>query len=121
MNRTVVMIMAGGRGSRLGPLTCHRSKPGVPFGGRFRIIDFVLSNVVNSGYRHIYVLTQYMASSLIKHLNRSWRLGGFGEFIEVVPMALGDALQLIWNGELRDAKSAMALIHAARREGVLPG
>ena len=86
------MIMAGGKGSRLGPLTVHRSKPGVPFAGRYRIIDFVLSNFVNSGYRRIYVLTQYMSSSLIKHLNRNWRLSGFGEYIEVVPaqMRLGE-------------------------------
>jgi glucose-1-phosphate adenylyltransferase len=89
---TLVMIMAGGKGSRLGPLTVHRSKPGVPFAGRYRIIDFVLSNFVNSGYRRIYVLTQYMSSSLIKHLNRNWRLSGFGEYIEVVPaqMRLGE-------------------------------
>src|SRR6186713_1254627 len=85
MKDTVVMIMAGGKGSRLGPLTVHRSKPGVPFAGRYRIIDFVLSNFVNSGYRRIYVLTQYMSSSLIKHLSRNWRLSGFGEYIEVVP------------------------------------
>jgi len=82
---TVVMILAGGKGSRLGPLTCHRAKPAVPFGGRYRIVDFVLSNFVNSGYRRIYVLTQYMASSLIKHLNRNWHLSGIGEFIEEVP------------------------------------
>ena len=79
------MIMAGGKGSRLGPITCHRAKPAVPFGGRYRIIDFVLSNFVNSGYRRIYVLTQYMASSLIKHLNRNWHLSGSREYIEVVP------------------------------------
>jgi glucose-1-phosphate adenylyltransferase len=79
------MIMAGGKGSRLGPITCHRAKPAVPFGGRYRIIDFVLSNFVNSGHRRIYVLTQYMASSLIKHLNRNWHLGGISEYIEVVP------------------------------------
>ena len=89
---TLVMIMAGGKGSRLEPLTCHRAKPAVPFGGRYRIIDFVLSNFVNSGYRSIYVLSQYMASSLIKHLNRTWRTSGFGEFIEVVPaqMRMGE-------------------------------
>ena len=87
-----MMIMAGGKGSRLGPLTIHRSKPAVPFAGRYRIIDFVLSNFVNSGYRRIYVLTQYMSSSLIKHLSRNWRLSGFGEYIEVVPaqMRLGE-------------------------------
>ncbi len=92
MNDTLVMIMAGGRGSRLGPLTVHRSKPAVPFAGRYRIIDFALSNFVNSGYRRIYLLTQYMSSSLIKHLNRNWRLSGFGEYIEVVPaqMRLGE-------------------------------
>lgn len=82
---SIVMIMAGGKGSRLGPITCHRAKPSVPFGGRYRIIDFVLSNFVNSGYRRIYVLTQYMASSLIKHLNRNWHLSGMQEYIEVVP------------------------------------
>jgi glucose-1-phosphate adenylyltransferase len=82
---TIVMIMAGGKGSRLGPLTCHRAKPAVPFGGRYRIIDFVLSNFVNSGYRRIYLLTQYMASSLIKHINRNWHLSGINEFIEIVP------------------------------------
>ncbi|TVQ90619.1 MAG: glucose-1-phosphate adenylyltransferase [Deltaproteobacteria bacterium] len=82
---SVVMILAGGKGSRLGPLTTHRAKPAVPFGGRYRIIDFVLSNFVNSGHRHIYVLTQYMASSLIKHLNRNWNITGIDAFIEEVP------------------------------------
>ncbi|MEZ4368186.1 MAG: glycogen/starch synthase [Kofleriaceae bacterium] len=92
MKDTLVMIMAGGKGSRLGPLTVHRSKPAVPFSGRYRIIDFVLSNFINSGYRRIYVLTQYMSSSLIKHLGRNWRLSGFGEYIEVVPaqMRMGE-------------------------------
>lgn len=85
MSRTVVMVMAGGKGSRLGPLTCHRAKPAVPFAGRYRIIDFVLSNFMNSGYRSVYVLTQYMASSLIKHINRNWHLGGFDHYIEIVP------------------------------------
>ena len=92
MVRSVVMIMAGGKGSRLAPLTVHRAKPAVPFGGRYRIIDFVLSNFVNSGYRSIYVLTQYMASSLIKHLNRNWNISSIGEGVEVVPaqMRLGE-------------------------------
>ncbi len=83
--QTLVMIMAGGKGTRLAPLTTHRAKPAVPFGGRYRIIDFVLSNFVNADYRHIYVLTQYMASSLITHLNRNWNTLGFGMFIEAVP------------------------------------
>src|SRR5688572_24322281 len=85
MNDTAVMIMAGGRGSRLGPLTVHRSKPAVPFGGRYRILDFVPFNFIHSGYRRIYSLTQYMASSLIRHRNRAWRLSGSGEFVEVAP------------------------------------
>jgi glucose-1-phosphate adenylyltransferase len=90
--KTLVMIMAGGKGQRLAPLTTHRAKPSVPFGGRYRIIDFALSNFVNSGYRHVYVLTQYMASSLIHHLARNWHLQEFGMFIEAVPaqMRLGE-------------------------------
>ena len=92
MPKTIVMIMAGGKGSRLTPLTSHRAKPSVPFGGRYRIIDFVLSNFINSGYRNIYVLTQYMSSSLISHLSRNWHLLGIDETIEVVPaqMRMGE-------------------------------
>ena len=92
MRGTLAMIMAGGKGSRLGPLTCHRAKPAVPFGGRYRIIDFVLSNFVNSGYSRIYVLTQYMAHSLISHLNSNWHASGFDGFIQMAPaqMRLGD-------------------------------
>lgn len=86
MNRTPMLVLAGGKGSRLAPLTCHRAKPAVPFAGRYRIIDFVLSNVINSGYRRVYVLTQFMATSLIKHISRNWHLtGGIQEFIEIVP------------------------------------
>ncbi len=92
MRGTLAMIMAGGKGSRLGPLTCHRAKPAVPFGGRYRIIDFVLSNFVNSGYSRIYVLTQYMAHSLISHLNTNWHTSGFDGFIQMAPaqMRLGE-------------------------------
>lgn len=117
MKNTLVMIMAGGKGSRLGPLTIHRSKPGVPFAGRYRIIDFVLSNFVNSGYRRIYVLTQYMSSSLIKHLNRNWRLSGFGEYIEVVPaqMRIGE----FWYRGTADAVyQNLNLVRDARAEHV---
>jgi len=79
--------MAGGRGERLKHLTEHRCKPATPFGGKFRIIDFVLSNCVNSGIRQISVLTQYKAHSLIQHIQRGWGYlrGEFGEFVEIVP------------------------------------
>ncbi len=93
MSSSLVMIMAGGKGARLGPLTCHRAKPATPFGGRYRIIDFVLSNFVNAGYTQIHVLTQYMASSLISHLNRHWHLGGLSQFIEVVPAQMRHGVQ----------------------------
>lgn len=88
MRDTVTVILAGGRGSRLEPLTRDRAKPAVPFGGLYRIIDFVLSNCLNSGMRRMLVLTQYKGQSLDRHINLAWR-GYFcrelGEFIDVVP------------------------------------
>ncbi|MEO1334861.1 MAG: sugar phosphate nucleotidyltransferase, partial [Myxococcota bacterium] len=68
----LAMVLAGGEGTRLWPLTQERAKPAVPFGGRYRIIDFVLSNLVNSGFTKIKVLTQYRSDSLLKHLLRTW-------------------------------------------------
>ncbi len=86
MARTLVMILAGGKGSRLAPLTSHRAKPAAPFGGRYRIIDFALSNFLNSGYTRIKILTQYMSSSLIEHLSRAWNLSNApGHFVDPVP------------------------------------
>ena len=84
---TLAVIMAGGRGERLRHSPQHRCKPAAPFGGKFRIIDFVLSNCVNSGIRQICVLTQYKAHSLIQHMQRGWGYlrGEFGEFVEMVP------------------------------------
>ena len=75
------MLLAGGQGSRLGVLTEHLAKPAVPFGGKYRIIDFSLSNCVNSGIRQIMILTQYKAHSLIQHIQRGWGYlrGEFGE------------------------------------------
>jgi glucose-1-phosphate adenylyltransferase len=87
------IILAGGKGERLAPLTEHRAKPAVPFGGRYRIIDFVLSNFVNSGILSLYVLTQFRAQSLLEHLDRGWRSSDFlsDHFITPVPaqMRLG--------------------------------
>src|SRR5690625_3500164 len=84
---TLALIMAGGRGGRLGSLTDWRTKPAVPFGGKFRLIDFPLSNCINSGIRRVVVLTQYKAHSLIQHIQRGWGFlrGEFGEFVEIVP------------------------------------
>ncbi len=84
---TLALILAGGRGSRLKDLTRWRSKPAVPFGGKFRIIDFPLSNCINSGIRRIGVLTQYKAHSLILHIQRGWGFlrGEFDEFVELIP------------------------------------
>lgn len=83
----LTFIMAGGRGERLDPLTRDRTKPAVPFGGIYRIIDFTLSNCVNSGLRRVYVLTQYKSFSLQKHLLAGWDIvsSQLGEFIDIIP------------------------------------
>lgn len=84
---TLAIVLAGGRGTRLGPLTNKRVKPAVHFGGKYRIIDFALSNCLNSGIRRIAVVTQYKAHSLLRHLQRGWGFlrGEFGEFIDLWP------------------------------------
>ena len=85
--QTLALILAGGRGSRLKHLTEWRAKPAVPFGGKFRIVDFALSNCINSGIRRISVLTQYKAHPLILHIQRGWGFlrGEFGEYVELLP------------------------------------
>ena len=85
--KVLAMIMAGGKGERLMPLTEQRSKPSVPFAGNYRIADFVLSNFINSGIQAMYVLVQYRSQSLIEHLRRAWRFSGPNRqaFITVVP------------------------------------
>lgn len=84
---TLALVLAGGEGSRLKNLTQWRAKPAVPFGGKYRIIDFVLSNCVNSGIRKIGVLTQYKSHSLIRHVQRGWSFMRYevGEFVELLP------------------------------------
>jgi glucose-1-phosphate adenylyltransferase len=84
---TIALILAGGRGSRLKNMTDWRAKPAVPFGGKFRIIDFPLSNCMNSGIRKIGVLTQYKADSLIRHIQQGWGFlrGEFGEYVDLMP------------------------------------
>jgi glucose-1-phosphate adenylyltransferase len=84
---TLAIVLAGGRGKRLGDLTALRCKPAIPFGGGFRLIDFPLSNCLNSGIRRIGVLTQYMSETLIEHLQDGWSYlnRGFGEFVQILP------------------------------------
>ncbi len=84
--KVLTMILAGGMGERLYPLTRDRAKPAVPFGGRYRIVDFVINNFVNSGFYKIKILTQFKSNSLIEHITRTWRLvPEVGQYVDVVP------------------------------------
>src|SRR5829696_9375201 len=87
MRGVLTVILAGGKGTRLEPLTRDRAKPAVPFGGPYRIIDFTLSNCINSGLRQVYVLTQFKSRSLDKHIRLGWNFLSpeMGEWIEVLP------------------------------------
>ncbi len=93
--RTLALVMAGGQGTRLYPLTRDRAKPAVPFGGKYRIVDFVLSNLINSQIYSIYVLVQWRSQSLIEHLKDGWQMGRImhDDFIVPVPaqMRLGES------------------------------
>ncbi|MEW8365958.1 MAG: sugar phosphate nucleotidyltransferase, partial [Candidatus Thiodiazotropha taylori] len=86
LDKTLTVILAGGHGSRLKPLTLERTKPAVPFGGQYRIIDFTLVNCLHSGLRRVLVLTQYKSHSLQKHLRDGWSLFNpeLGEYITAV-------------------------------------
>src|SRR5215210_429308 len=82
----IAVVLAGGEGKRLLSLTADRAKPAVPFGGSYRLIDFVLSNLVNSGYLRIYVLTQYKSHSLDRHISLTWRMSSLiGNYVTPVP------------------------------------
>jgi glucose-1-phosphate adenylyltransferase len=98
MRKVLTFIMAGGKGERLYPLTRDRAKPAVPFGGIYRIIDFTLSNCINSGLRKIYVLTQYKSASLQKHIRLGWNIlpSELAQFIEILPaqQRIGDSWYL---------------------------
>jgi len=84
-SNTIAMVLAGGKGERLSPLTLRRAKPSVAFGGKYKIIDFVLSNLFNSGIKRVYILTQYRAFSLNKHIRESWgKWTGLGEFFVAI-------------------------------------
>src|ERR671938_1909984 len=86
MTRVLSMVLAGGEGKRLAPLTADRAKPAVPFGGNYRLIDFALSNLVNAGLYRIVVLTQYKSHSLDRHVSTTWRLSPLlGNYVAPVP------------------------------------
>src|ERR1700675_1980579 len=87
MDKVLTILLAGGAGERLYPLTRNRAKPAVPFGGVYRIIDIALSNCINSGLRKIYILTQYKSLSLNRHIRQGWNILSreLGEFIEILP------------------------------------
>jgi glucose-1-phosphate adenylyltransferase len=118
---SLALIMAGGRGSRLRQLTLHRAKPAVPFGGKFRIIDFTLSNCINSGIRRVGVLTQYKSHSLIQHLQRGWGFmrGQFGEFIEVLPAEQSSDSSLWYSGTADSVYQNLDFIRTHQPENVL--
>src|SRR6202040_1155013 len=80
------MVLAGGEGKRLLPLTADRAKPAVPFGGQYRLVDFVLSNLAHAGFLRIVVLTQYKSQSLDLHISRTWRMSTLlGDYVSPVP------------------------------------
>ncbi|MEN0129493.1 MAG: glucose-1-phosphate adenylyltransferase [Brevundimonas sp.] len=84
--RVLAIVLAGGEGKRLMPLTAHRAKPAVPFGGIYRLVDFALSNVINSHYLHVIVLTQYKSHSLDRHVSKTWRMSSLlGNYVAAVP------------------------------------
>src|SRR4029078_4667359 len=91
--RVLGIVLAGGKGTRLYPLTKERAKPAVPFGGKYRIVDFALSNFINSGLYSIYVLTQFKSQSLLQHLSDGWQFGGVlkDRFIIPVPAQMRSA------------------------------
>ena len=105
--RTIGMVLAGGKGTRLHPLTWKRTKPAVPFGSKYRIIDFALNNMINSGIYGIFVLTQFKAQSLTEHIQRNWRFGSFlaDYFITLAPaqMYLYEELGAEWYRGTADA------------------
>src|SRR3982750_3388166 len=84
--RVLGIVLAGGKGPRLYPLTRERAKPAVPFGGKYRIIDFVLSNFINSGINSLYVLTQFRSQSLLQHLSEGWQFGSLLKSQFVIPV-----------------------------------
>ena len=122
MNRRVLaMVLAGGKGTRLYPLTRNRAKPAVPFGGKYRIVDFVLSNLVNSGVYSTYVLTQFKSQSLLQHLRDTWQFGGLlpYQFIVPVPAQMRSPDEVWYQGTADAIFQNLDLIQQAQPDLVL--
>ena len=119
--KTLALILAGGRGTRLKNLTDWRAKPSVPFGGKFRIIDFPLSNCINSSIRQISVLTQYRSHSLIRHIQQGWSFlrGEFGEFVELMPAAQQRTDETWYEGTADAVVQNLNIIRSHRPEYIL--
>ena len=113
--RVLGIVLAGGKGTRLYPLTKERAKPAVPFGGKYRIIDFVLSNFINSGIYSIYVLTQFRSQSLLQHLSEGWQFGGLlkNQFVIPVPAQMRSAGETWYQGTADAIYQNMNLIEQA--------
>src|SRR5262249_21514017 len=113
--RVLGIVLAGGKGTRLYPLTKERAKPAVPFGGKYRIIDFVLSNFINSGIYSIYVLTQFRSQSLLQHLSEGWQFGGLlkNQFIIPVPAQMRSPGETWYQGTADAIYQNMNLIEQA--------
>src|SRR5271169_4564609 len=113
------LVLAGGAGARLGPLTADRAKSAVPFGGLYRVVDFTLSNLVNGGIQRIYVLTQYKSHSLNKHITTTWRLSSLLEnYVTSVPAQ--QRLGPRWQAGSADAiYQSLNLIHSDRPDLVV--
>ncbi|HEX6545412.1 MAG TPA: sugar phosphate nucleotidyltransferase, partial [Bryobacteraceae bacterium] len=99
-HQVITFVLAGGRGNRLFPLTEERAKPAVPFGGKYHIIDFALSNLINSGIYSIYLLVQFKSQSLLRHLRDGWQFGGLlnDQFIVSVPAQMRSADETWYRG-----------------------
>jgi glucose-1-phosphate adenylyltransferase len=117
---TIAMVLAGGKGERLSPITIDRPKPAVPFGGKYKIIDFVLSNMFNSGIRRVYILTQYHAYSLSKHIKDSWgKWTGLGEFYDTISPEMTNVSDQWYKGTADAIYQNLRFIEASGAEYVV--